>query len=124
MNSKVLRCVFASSAVLILLICLSGCSAKIGDTTLDGINVIWAPLILAWNWFTGNFSPSFWATFNFVWDLPFVLSLIVAVIVYILALVVYLVILAVFLVISLVYIILASIFWIILALLNGIFHIV
>lgn len=113
---------FLLGAFAIIVLSLSSCSTTVGDTTLEGANVLWAPFVGIWQWLWFSFTPGFWDFVWQVWDLPFAVSWLAGPIVVGLGLLLYLAIAAVIVAIDIVLAILIGIVWFILALVNGIFH--
>ena len=112
--------IFAFLGVIILL--FTGCSKNIGGTELEGINVIWTPVIAIWQWLWKSFTPGFWAFVKLVWKLPTAVSWIAGIIVYLLGVILYIAIVIIIILFDLLIGFLIGIIWFLLAILNGIFH--
>ena len=100
----------------------NGCSVTIGNTTLQGPNVLFTPFLAIWHWIWYIFTPEFWGILAQVWEMPAAIVWLAGPVAYLLGGALYLVILIVALAIDIVLGLLAGIIWFFVAMFGGVIN--
>lgn len=117
------RKMLALFSILFSALALTSCKGE-NRYGLEGIEVIWTPVVWIWSTIFKWFTPKFW---GFVWNIvqsgmPIYAKIFVGLIVFIFAAIIYLTLVILCSGLATIFTLVIAIVWIIVAILNGIFH--